>query len=298
MIKSTQSSIRLLLAIVLSGMTLLLHAEEIPLIKEGNIYRVPALINNTMRLHFIIDSGAGVVYIPYTVFKKLRTSGSIRNRDILGEGFSKIANGDLVKTLFINIQKLKIGNTVLTNVKGGVGQNGSAVLLGQSALKQLEPWHIDTRHNILRFGKKTTTHKGYISPSKQIKRGEALTFIYYYIDLHNSGIPSKTASLYAPKVNYLHNGMISRQNVTALKEIYMDQWQQITFTLLRVVSIENEPSHPEKTRVVFHLAYRLFSDMEQRGERGQMELSLILEKSNRSIRIVSQKEKILSRHIY
>jgi len=275
-----------------------LNADEIRLIKRGSVYYAPALINNTIRTHFIIDSGAAVVYIPNSMFQKLRASGTIQNSDILGEGYSRIANGDLVRTLFINIRKLKIGNTVLTNVKGGVGGDNASILLGQSALKKLEPWHIDTKHKVFRFGRKTKIHKGYVSASKKINRGEVLTFINYYISLHNHGIPQRTAALYAPQVNYLNHGTIPRKKVLAFKEDFMDQWQQIRFSLLRVIDIKPDSSQPNRTKVVFSVTYKLYSDMEQRGETGQMQIELLLEKRDRTIRIVSEKQKVLSKNRY
>jgi hypothetical protein len=203
-----------------------------------------------------------------------------------------------VETLFFNIQKLKIGNTVLTNIKGGVGNDNSPILLGQSALKQLEPWHIDTRQKLLRFGKTTKINKGYVSPAQKINRGEVLSFINYYISLHNHGIPSRTAALYAPVVDYLDHGKISKKQILAFKEAYMDRWQQIHLSLLRLVAVKALPSHPDRTTVTFDLAFKLYSDMEQQGERGQARYTLVLEKSDRSIRIISEKRKPLSRHTY
>jgi hypothetical protein len=286
------------LAVTLLCLPIPSNADEIRLAKQGNVYYAPVTLNDTLRLHFVIDSGASLVYISNSVFEKLRASGSIQNSDILQEGYSTIANGERIRIRYINIRKLKIGNTVLTNVKGAVGGEGHTLLLGQSALKKLEPWHIDTKQKVLRFGKKTKIKKGYISPSEKINRGEVLSFINYYISLHNHGIPARTAALYASQVDYLHYGVIPRKQVLISKEHLMDKWQQIQLSLLKLIKIREDTSHPNRTSVVFSLFFKRYSDIEQQGETGQMEVKWILEKKNRSIRIVSQKQKILSRNTY
>ena len=274
-------------------------ADEVRLIKRGSVYYAPVRINQTLRTHFIIDSGAGLVYISEPLFQKLRASGSIQRSDMLGEGYSRIADGTLVKIRLFNIKELQIGNTVLHNVKGAVGGKNASILLGQSALKQLEPWHIDTKHHILTFGKKTTLHKGgYISPSNKLNRGEILTFINNYIALHNHGIPQRIAVLYAPNVDYLHYGTIPKEKVLDLKTAFMDRWQQIHFSLLRLVDIKYNTAHPNRATVTLNLAYTLHSDITQQNERGQLQLILGIEKRDRSIRIVSQKQKYLSKHSY
>jgi hypothetical protein len=277
---------------------MLSNSDEIRLTKYGNVYYAQVTLNDTLHLPFVIDSGASLVFISNSVFEKLKASGSIQNSDILQEGYSTIANGKRIRIRYINIRKLKIGNTVLSNIKGAVGGEGHTLLLGQSALKKLEPWHIDTRQKVLRFGKRTKIKKGYISPSEKINRGEVLSFINYYISLHNHGIPARTAALYASSVDYLHNGVIPRKQVLLAKEDLMDQWQQIHLSLLRLIDVQEERSNPHRTKILFRLFFKRHSEIEQRGETGQMEVKLILEKKNRSIRIISQRQKVLSKNSY
>jgi hypothetical protein len=274
------------------------HTEEIRLLHKGEVYYIPATLNDKIHLEFVIDSGAGIVYIPDYVFKKLKAAGSIHNSDILGQGKSKIANGTLVDTLFFNIRKLKIGKTILENIKGGVGSNGSSILLGQSALKKLEPWSIDTKRGVLKFGSRTKIFKNYVSSSKKINRGEVLGFINYYIALHNSRNENRIPSLYAPQVDYLNDGTLSRRKVVALKKAYLDSWQKIHISLLRLIETKEPALHPNQKIVKFSTAYKLYSDVEQKGQSGQLLYTLILEKSDSSIHIISEKEKILSKHNY
>lgn len=47
------------------------YAAEIPLKKQGGVYRVPVKINGVITLDFVLDSGASEVNIPADVFLTL-----------------------------------------------------------------------------------------------------------------------------------------------------------------------------------------------------------------------------------
>ena len=127
----------------------LLQAESIPLIKRGGVYYVPVSINDSIKLRFIVDSGASSVFLPYDVFRTLLRSGSITEKDILGEKTYVVANGDKEKSLEINLREIQVGKQVLYNVLASVGSGMEGeLLLGQSALRKLEPWRIDSKKHI------------------------------------------------------------------------------------------------------------------------------------------------------
>ncbi len=274
------------------------NAEDILLSHRGGVYYAPVTLNDKIQLEFVIDSGASLVYIPNSVFEQLKANNSIKNSDILGNGRSKIANGDIVDILIINIKKLKIGQTEITNIKAGVGSDGSSVLLGQSALKKLEPWSLDTQNNILKITSKSVIKKRYVSSSQKIDRSEALDFIHHYLSLQNSRSLNGIMSLYAPKVDFLDRGVISSKLIANQKNRYFREWHKIQFDMIKLIETKEPSSYPDQKLVKYSTTYDLYNDFEHRGRAGQMQHTLILKKENGSIKIISEKIKSLSQNNY
>ncbi|WP_371188172.1 TIGR02281 family clan AA aspartic protease [Thalassotalea maritima] len=81
---------------------------------------------------FLLDTGATNVSIPAVVARNL-------NLPILGSHYVNTANGS-VKVQRTEIEQLSIGNIVLYNVAANInpGMQSNEILLGMSALKQLE----------------------------------------------------------------------------------------------------------------------------------------------------------------
>ncbi len=275
-----------------------LNAEEILLSHRGGVYQTPVTLNEKVQLEFVIDSGASLVYIPNHVFEQLKANGSISSSDILGKGKSQIANGDIVDILIINISKLKIGQTEIENIKAAVGGDRSAILLGQSALKKLEPWSLDTQKGILKITSNSVSKKNYVSPSHKIDRTEALDFINHYLSLQNSRNLKGVTSLYAPKVDYLNNGIIPREFVSAQKERYFREWHKIDIDLIKLIETKETPSRPEQKMVRFSAVFNLYNDFEHKGKSGQTLNTLLLEKANGSIKIFSEKVKTVAERSY
>ncbi len=144
--------ILLLLALYQSS----INAEIIKLTKEGGTYSVPVTVNDAIRLNFIVDSGASDVTIPYDVFSTLRRTGTITQKDILEEKKYEMANGSIEKYYTFNIRQLKIGNQTIYNIQAAASKHmDGALLLGQSALKKLEPWGLDTSKDIIYIKEKS-----------------------------------------------------------------------------------------------------------------------------------------------
>jgi clan AA aspartic protease (TIGR02281 family) len=275
-----------------------LNAEEILLSHRSGVYQTPVTLNGKVQLEFIIDSGASLVYIPNHIFEQLRANGSISNSDILGKGKSRIANGDIVDTLIINISKLKIGQTEIENVKAAVGGDRSSILLGQSALKRLEPWSLDTQKGILRITSKSVSKKNYVSSSQTIDRTEALDFIHHYLSLQNSRSLNAVIALYAPKVDYLNKGIVPREFVSAQKERYFREWHTIKIDLIKLIEIKEPSSHPKQKMVKFSALFDLYNDLKHKGKSGQTLNTLLLKKEDGSIRIFSEKVKTVAERSY
>lgn len=124
------------------------NGEAVKLIKSGGTYSVPVTINSSVRLNFVVDSGASDVTIPFDVFSTLMRTGTITKKDILDEKKYEMANGEIEKYYTFNIRKLQIGNQYISNIRAAASRHmKGGLLLGQSALKKLEPWRLDTVKN-------------------------------------------------------------------------------------------------------------------------------------------------------
>ncbi len=125
-------------------------AEEIKLSKNMGIYNLPVTINDAIKLNFIIDTGASHVTIPSDVLKTLMRTGTIQKSDMLGIAEYKLADGNTEKNTVFNIRKMKIGNKYIYNIKASASKHeNTPLLLGQSALRKLEPWKIDSKRDLI-----------------------------------------------------------------------------------------------------------------------------------------------------
>jgi clan AA aspartic protease (TIGR02281 family) len=116
---------------------------RVPLKMDGGTFVVPVQINGTMTLDFVIDSGAADVSVPADVVSTLMRVGAIRGPDFIGENTYVLADGSKTKSPTFTIRTLKVGNTVLENVRGSVASSQGSLLLGQSFLSRFKSWSID-----------------------------------------------------------------------------------------------------------------------------------------------------------
>jgi clan AA aspartic protease (TIGR02281 family) len=123
---------------------------RVPLKMDGGTFVVPVQINGTMTLDFIIDSGAADVSVPADVVSTLMRAGAIREPEFIGENTYVLADGSKTKSPTFTIRTLRVGNTVLENVRGSVASSQGSLLLGQSFLNRFKSWSIDnTKQELL-----------------------------------------------------------------------------------------------------------------------------------------------------
>lgn len=127
-------------------------AEDIPLHQDGGVYEVIAELNGILEERLILDTGAAEVHISSDAFLTLVIAGMIQGADFLSPRTYVLADGSLIRHERVLLRRLKIGNQVLTNVSASFGGAFSSSLLGQNALAQLEPWHIDSQQKVLHLG--------------------------------------------------------------------------------------------------------------------------------------------------
>jgi clan AA aspartic protease (TIGR02281 family) len=107
------------------------------------------LINGTVTLTFVLDSGASDVSIPADVFGTLIRAGTITPKDILGAETYLLADGSTKKSPIFRIRSLTIGSTVVANVRASVAADAAPLLLGMSFLAHSRSWSVDNSPHVL-----------------------------------------------------------------------------------------------------------------------------------------------------
>jgi clan AA aspartic protease (TIGR02281 family) len=116
---------------------------------RGGTFLVPVTINDSLTLRFMVDSGATDVTIPADVVLSLVKTGTLASEDFLGETTYTLADGSTRPSQAFRIRTLKVGDTVLENVVGGIAPEGAKPLLGQSFLSRFKSWSINNSEWLL-----------------------------------------------------------------------------------------------------------------------------------------------------
>jgi clan AA aspartic protease (TIGR02281 family) len=116
---------------------------RIPLVRKSGGMIAPVVINNALKLDFIVDSGASDVSIPADVFASLVRANTVTRADITGTRNYKNADGEIFQSQTFVIRSLKIGNIEASRVQAKVSPSNAPPLLGQSFLKRFKSWSID-----------------------------------------------------------------------------------------------------------------------------------------------------------
>jgi len=119
--------------------------------KVNGVYEIPTEING-VPMHFIFDTGAGMISISETEAIFLFKQGKLKEADILGKANFSDANGDISEGTIINLQTVKIGDRILENIQASVVHNlGAPLLMGQSALEKFGKISIDYNRGEITF---------------------------------------------------------------------------------------------------------------------------------------------------
>jgi aspartyl protease family protein len=123
--------------------------ETIPLDAFGGVYVVPGVVNGVMNAKFLVDTGASVVGLPAGAVKSLVDAGFIAQTDFLGERTVGIANGSTIQAQFLRLRSLQVGNVIVEDVEANVLPDSAPLLLGQSFLRRLKSWSMDSTAHTL-----------------------------------------------------------------------------------------------------------------------------------------------------
>lgn len=146
--------------------------EEVRLVKDGGVYHLPVKINDAIELKFVVDTGAADVLIPADVVLTLIRTGTISKTDFLGKGSYQMADGSLAEHTNFNIRSLQIGSHHIRNIHASIGPVEGSLLLGQSALEQLEPWRMETKRGVFVFGEDAGTPSRKPRPDQPVDSGK------------------------------------------------------------------------------------------------------------------------------
>jgi predicted aspartyl protease len=116
---------------------------RVKMVESGGIYRVPVVINDALKLDFIVDSGASDVSIPSDVVLTLVRTGTIKRSDFIGTEKYGLADGSTVESGTFIIRSLKVGNRTVTDVRASIADVKGPLLLGQTFLKRFKSWSQD-----------------------------------------------------------------------------------------------------------------------------------------------------------
>lgn len=128
------------------------RTEEVALKQEAGALLVPVLINDSVKLDFMLDSGASVVTIPADVAMTLIRTGTLTRDDYLGRETFQLADGRTVPSTILRIRTLKVGDIVVHDVQASVTDAKGSLLLGQTFLARLTTWSIDNGRHVLVLG--------------------------------------------------------------------------------------------------------------------------------------------------
>jgi clan AA aspartic protease (TIGR02281 family) len=118
----------------------------------GGTYAIPVTINDSIKLDFVVDSGATDVVVPADVILTLMRTGTISDGDFLGKKTYQLADGSTLPSIVFRIRSLKVGNITIENVVGSVAPAQGSLLLGQSFLGRFASWSIDNNRHALLLG--------------------------------------------------------------------------------------------------------------------------------------------------
>jgi len=122
---------------------------EIPLRMAHGVLVVPVVINDSITLPFMVDSGAAGVTIPADIAETLQQNGALWPNDYHGKRTFSMANGSTSEAVMIHIKSLQVGDRRVENIAGIVTPAKSPLLLGQSFLSRFRTWSIDNERKVL-----------------------------------------------------------------------------------------------------------------------------------------------------
>jgi len=107
------------------------------------------LVNNSVPLNFVVDSGASDVMVPEDVANTLIRNGTLTGADYRGMRIFVLADGTRTPSRMFLLRSMKVGDREIRDVTATISRRGSMLLLGQSFLRKFKSWSVDNRRRVL-----------------------------------------------------------------------------------------------------------------------------------------------------
>jgi clan AA aspartic protease (TIGR02281 family) len=217
--------------------------EEVKLVKDGGVYKLPVTINRAVTLKFIVDTGAAEVHLPIDVVLTLIRTETIERSDILDPATYRTADGSVTENMRVRVRSLQIGNRRLTNVSASIGPVESPLLLGQSALEKLEPWRLDTGRKVLVLEQAAglpqerrtrwelqmgSSHQQIPGVVSGITAAQAREFLVNYLRVIDWRDSSRALEFYDDQVDHFGQGIVSKSDLEKEMVAYFRRWPTAT----------------------------------------------------------------------
>jgi len=129
-------------------------------------------------------------------------------------------------------------------------------------------------------------------PDHPIRDSEVKSFVRNYLDLMERGADSALLAYYETQVEYYSAGMVTIDFIRKDKKNYLKKWKELKFIMLEPVDVViDQNSRTASIRFV----YEFSADSGKELSRGKAENFWKLKKTGGMFKIVSEKQKILSR---
>jgi clan AA aspartic protease (TIGR02281 family) len=123
---------------------------EVRLEGDNGTFTVPGIVNRSVRIPFVLDTGSADVQVPAEVVFTLLRTGILSKQDFIGARFYTFADGRTVPSLRVNIREMQVGGLVVRNVPARISEAvNSDALLGQSFLSKIGSWSLDNKRHLL-----------------------------------------------------------------------------------------------------------------------------------------------------
>lgn len=124
-------------------------SEEIKMRSTGGVFTVPVRLNNALTMDFTIDTGATDVGLTDDITSKLLKTGVMSEKDFKGSENFILADGSSIKCRNLVLRSIRIGGREVLDVKGSTCPGKASLLLGQTFLKKLGTWAMDSGREVM-----------------------------------------------------------------------------------------------------------------------------------------------------
>jgi clan AA aspartic protease (TIGR02281 family) len=128
------------------------QVRKVEMTKAAGVYMVPCHVNG-LPMSFIFDTGASGISLSKEAAKLMVEKGAIKEKDVLGSEYFRIANGDVVEGIIVQLRSFEIAGARVKDIKASVSLSLEApMLLGTDVLERFGKVTIDYSNNVLLLG--------------------------------------------------------------------------------------------------------------------------------------------------